>query len=175
MAEGLRSVQEVPGPYRCFFNAYPFFNRIQSCVMDDVLHSDKPVVVSAPTGSGKTAILELALVRLLSAATHTGEHGRRPRAVYVSPLKALCRERLCEWRTKLASLDVSCAEYTGDTNDDHDQEALLGAQLLLTTPACSLLAPKITSSFSYILGPRYMPAALLWPYIQGFKMHQAIN
>ncbi|KAL3186322.1 hypothetical protein MRX96_028047 [Rhipicephalus microplus] len=78
----------VAGPYRCFFNAYPFFNRIQSCVMDDVLHSDKPVVVSAPTGSGKTAILELALVRLLSAATHTGEHGRRPRAVYGRCIRA---------------------------------------------------------------------------------------
>ncbi|XP_049271418.1 probable ATP-dependent DNA helicase HFM1 [Rhipicephalus sanguineus] len=133
MAEGLRSVQEVPGPYRCLFNAYPFFNRIQSRVMDDVLHSDKPVVVSAPTGSGKTAILELALVRLLSAS-RTDEHGRRARAVYVSPLKALCRERLCEWRAKLAAVGVSCAEYTGDTDSDQDREALLGAQLLLTTP-----------------------------------------
>ncbi|XP_070389526.1 probable ATP-dependent DNA helicase HFM1 isoform X2 [Dermacentor albipictus] len=128
MEEGLRSVQEVPAPYRCLFSAYPFFNRIQSRVMDDVLHSDAPVVVSAPTGSGKTAVLELALVRLLS---RTGGE-RAARAVYVSPLKALCRERLCEWRAKLSSVGVRCAEYTGDTDDDRD--ALLGAQLLLTTP-----------------------------------------
>ncbi|KAL1419407.1 hypothetical protein MTO96_005142 [Rhipicephalus appendiculatus] len=150
MAEGLRSVQEVPSPYRCLFNAYPFFNRIQSRVMDDVFYSDKPVVVSAPTGSGKTAILELALVRLLSAS-RTDEHGPRARAVYVSPLKALCRERLCEWRAKLAALDVSCAEYTGDTDDDHDREALLGAQLLLTTPASLLLncLTKIICLFKY--------------------------
>ncbi|XP_049520447.1 probable ATP-dependent DNA helicase HFM1 [Dermacentor silvarum] len=135
MTEGLRSVQEVPAPYRCLFSAYPFFNRIQSSVMDDVLHSDTPVVVSAPTGSGKTAVLELALVRLLNASRTDGdEQGPRARAVYVSPLKALCRERLCEWRAKLSSVGVHCAEYTGDTDDDHDREALLGAQLLLTTP-----------------------------------------
>ncbi|KAH7958490.1 hypothetical protein HPB49_002006 [Dermacentor silvarum] len=159
MTEGLRSVQEVQArrnpvdvprscclrvlaltvvaaaPYRCLFSAYPFFNRIQSSVMDDVLHSDTPVVVSAPTGSGKTAVLELALVRLLNASRTDGdEQGPRARAVYVSPLKALCRERLCEWRAKLSSVGVHCAEYTGDTDDDHDREALLGAQLLLTTP-----------------------------------------
>ncbi|XP_077534711.1 putative ATP-dependent DNA helicase HFM1 [Haemaphysalis longicornis] len=80
----------------------------------------------------------MALVRFLTAtAAERGELAQTPqgtRAVYVAPLKALCRERLSDWRTKLAGLGVRCAEYTGDTDDEHDREALVGAQLLLTTP-----------------------------------------
>lgn len=34
-------------------------------VFDDVLCSDAPLVTSAPTGSGKTVLFELAIVRLL--------------------------------------------------------------------------------------------------------------
>ncbi|KAG0430086.1 hypothetical protein HPB47_023013 [Ixodes persulcatus] len=114
--------------YRCFFGGFPFFNRVQSAVLDEVLHSDRPLVVSAPTGSGKTAILELALVRLLT---------QRPaadfKALYVVPLKAICRERLEDWSRKTASLGLHCAQLTGDT-DEEDRSVLQEAHLILTTP-----------------------------------------
>ncbi|CAN8015981.1 unnamed protein product, partial [Ixodes persulcatus] len=91
-------------------------------------HSDRPLVVSAPTGSGKTAILELALVRLLT---------QRPaadfKALYVVPLKAICRERLEDWSRKTASLGLHCAQLTGDT-DEEDRSVLQEAHLILTTP-----------------------------------------
>ena len=45
---------------------FPYFNVIQSIVFDDVLYSDTGLVVSAPTGSGKTAVFELAIMKLLS-------------------------------------------------------------------------------------------------------------
>ncbi|MPC18208.1 putative ATP-dependent DNA helicase HFM1 [Portunus trituberculatus] len=51
--------------YRSLFSQFPFFNIVQSTVFPDVFESDRSVVVSAPTGSGKTVVMELALVRLL--------------------------------------------------------------------------------------------------------------
>ncbi|XP_042146189.1 probable ATP-dependent DNA helicase HFM1 [Ixodes scapularis] len=142
--------------YRCFFGGFPFFNRVQSAVLDEVLHSDRPLVVSAPTGSGKTAILELALVRLLMQrpaldfkalyGERVGTQGRSyvesgkreyqgtaaPSGAVV-PLKAICRERLEDWSRKTASLGLHCAELTGDT-DEEDRSVLQEAHLILTTP-----------------------------------------
>ncbi|CAN7985744.1 unnamed protein product, partial [Ixodes hexagonus] len=91
-------------------------------------HTDHPLVVSAPTGSGKTAILELALVRLLTQRPDNGF-----RALYMVPLKAICRERLEDWQRKTASLGLHCAELTGDT-DEEDSSVLRDAHLIITTP-----------------------------------------
>ena len=44
----------------------------QSSVLDDVLYTDRPMVVSAPTGCGKTVIFELAMVRLLRMSEGLG-------------------------------------------------------------------------------------------------------
>ena len=65
----LRAVAELPEEYRKVFAAkFPYFNLIQSTVFDDVLHTDRPMVVSAPTGCGKTVIFELAIIRVLQQA-----------------------------------------------------------------------------------------------------------
>lgn len=46
---------------------FPFdsFNRMQSHMLRHLLHSDVNAVVAAPTGSGKTVLLELAILRLM--------------------------------------------------------------------------------------------------------------
>ena len=44
---------------------FPYFNTIQSQAFDAVINSNISVVVSSPTGSGKTAIFELAIIKLL--------------------------------------------------------------------------------------------------------------
>jgi hypothetical protein len=59
-------------------------------------------VISAPTGSGKTGVMELALLRLLSKQLDAGGTrlaGRRgaAKAVYIAPLRALCQEKLKDW------------------------------------------------------------------------------
>ena len=38
---------------------------MQSKVFDEVMYTDRPMVVCAPTGSGKTVIFELAIIRQL--------------------------------------------------------------------------------------------------------------
>lgn len=52
-----------------------------------VYHTDRHILLGAPTGSGKTAVAELSILRLISA--HPGM-----KCVYIAPLKALARERI---------------------------------------------------------------------------------
>lgn len=47
------------------FSKFPYFNIVQSKVFDEVMYTDRPMVVCAPTGSGKTVIFELAIIRQL--------------------------------------------------------------------------------------------------------------
>jgi ATP-dependent DNA helicase HFM1/MER3 len=51
----------------------------------------------------------------------------------VAPVKALCSERLHDWRSKFSSLGLRCKEYTGDT-EENDITSLLTYHLILTTP-----------------------------------------
>jgi replicative superfamily II helicase len=70
-----------------------YFNLIQSEVFDTAYGSDAPLVVAAPTGSGKTGILELALLRLwgkrLDATGQRLDDAQRGRgkAVYLAPIR----------------------------------------------------------------------------------------
>ncbi|KAF9409613.1 hypothetical protein HW555_011086, partial [Spodoptera exigua] len=59
-----RSIEEIDPKYRDVFS-YPYFNLVQSRVIEDALYSDKSIVVCAPTGSGKTVVFEMAIVQLL--------------------------------------------------------------------------------------------------------------
>ncbi|XP_071790611.1 uncharacterized protein [Asterias amurensis] len=125
----LRSVNEIPTQYRCVF-PFPYFNIVQSKVLDDVLHTDKHMVVCAPTGSGKTAIFELAIVRLLTAL---GANAIKSKVVYMAPIKALCSQRCQDWKDKFEPLGLKCQELTGDTEID-DYFQLQEINIVLTTP-----------------------------------------
>ncbi|XP_064613087.1 probable ATP-dependent DNA helicase HFM1 [Liolophura sinensis] len=126
----LRSVEEIPERYRDVFN-FPYFNIVQSLVLDDVLYTDKPMVVCAPTGSGKTAVFELAILRLLMTAA-TQNMGQI-KIVYMAPIKALCSERYLDWRDKFEPFGLKCKELTGDTEVD-DYFQLQEANIVTTTP-----------------------------------------
>lgn len=45
---------------------YEHFNPIQTQLFHVLYHSDESVLLGAPTGSGKTAIAELAIMRMLN-------------------------------------------------------------------------------------------------------------
>lgn len=83
-----------------FANFFPFrsFNSIQAACLPIVWHSSANVVICAPTGSGKTALMELAILRMLL------EEPQDSRALFISPLKAICGERLASWAEKFAAL-----------------------------------------------------------------------
>ena len=70
------------------------FNPIQTQLFHVLYHTDQPVLLGAPTGSGKTIVAELALLRLKTVSP-------KKKCVYIAPLKSLARERLKEWKKKL--------------------------------------------------------------------------
>ncbi|XP_019646641.1 PREDICTED: LOW QUALITY PROTEIN: probable ATP-dependent DNA helicase HFM1 [Branchiostoma belcheri] len=127
----LRSVQEIPEQFRSVFKEFPYFNIVQSKVLDDVLYTDKPLVVCAPTGSGKTVIFELAIIRLLVRLGNTPVYNAK--IVYMAPMKALCSERYLDWKEKFGPLGLKCQELTGDSEID-DYYQLRDCHVVLTTP-----------------------------------------
>lgn len=79
------------------------------------------------TGSGKTLVAELAILRLKSI---------RPKGicVYIAPLKALAGERVKDWKKRFGSSPLcwNVLELSGDTH--HDQHTLEKADILVCTP-----------------------------------------
>jgi ATP-dependent DNA helicase HFM1/MER3 len=107
---------------------FPVFNAVQSKCFQATLRTDDNIVISAPTGSGKTAIMELAICRLLV------EHKAQDfKVVYQCPTKALCSERYGDWHTRFTGLGLKCAELTGDTDIGHVRDVQT-AHIIITTP-----------------------------------------
>ncbi|KAL8674416.1 MAG: hypothetical protein Q9168_001208 [Polycauliona sp. 1 TL-2023] len=123
----LVSPSNLPDRFRSIF-PFPLFNAVQSKCFETAYRSSDNLVLSAPTGSGKTVILELAICQLI-AGFQTGQF----KIVYMAPTKSLCAERQKDWQSKFASLDLQCAELTGDT--DHGQLRMVqNASIIITTP-----------------------------------------
>uniref|UniRef100_A0A8D3A251 Probable ATP-dependent DNA helicase HFM1 n=1 Tax=Scophthalmus maximus TaxID=52904 RepID=A0A8D3A251_SCOMX len=116
--------------FRSVFNEFPFFNYVQSKALDDVLYTGKNFVACAPTGSGKTVLFELAIIRLLM---ESAEPWRDVKAVYIAPIKALCSQCFESWKKKFGPLGLICKELTGDTEID-DFFEIQDSHIILTTP-----------------------------------------
>src|SRR6056297_1142301 len=89
-----------------FAEAFPFdeFNEMQREAVPALLDSDANVVASAPTGSGKTALAELAICQTLEAGGT---------ALFVAPLRALTNEKESEWE-RFEDLGYSVYVVTGE-------------------------------------------------------------
>ena len=120
-------VADLPERYRTLFS-FPLFNAIQSKCFHQVYNTNDNIVLAAPTGSGKTVVMELAICRLLGVLKD-----ERFKVVYQAPTKSLCSERFRDWQNKFARLNLKCAELTGDT--DHSQlRSVQSSQIIITTP-----------------------------------------
>ncbi|KAK7942423.1 Sec63 [Apiospora aurea] len=117
----------LPDRCRAIF-PYQLFNAVQSKSFPLAYGSNDNIVISAPTGSGKTAIMEMAICKLVM--TSGGENFK---IVYQAPTKSLCSERARDWEKKFGHLSLHCAELTGDTS--HAQTRRVGqASIIVTTP-----------------------------------------
>lgn len=65
------SLSSLAQRYQSVFSSFSHFNLVQSKVFDDVMYTDSHLVTSAPTGSGKTVIFELAIIRVLMQMTES--------------------------------------------------------------------------------------------------------
>ncbi|KAL4908344.1 hypothetical protein BDW74DRAFT_175033 [Aspergillus multicolor] len=123
----LLPVRELPDNHRSLFH-FPVFNAVQSKCFPTVYKCDDNVVLAAPTGSGKTVVMELAICRLLNTLKD-----EQFKVVYQAPTKSLCSERFRDWNRKFHSLGLQCAELTGDT--EHSQlRHIQNSQIIITTP-----------------------------------------
>ncbi|KAF2110578.1 Sec63 Brl domain-containing protein [Lophiotrema nucula] len=118
---------ELPDRLRTVF-PFPMFNAVQSKCFNKVYKSDNNFVLASPTGSGKTAILELAICRAIVSGA-SGQY----KIVYQAPTKALCSERSRDWQKKFNPLGLQCAELTGDS-DGTDLSNVKTADIIITTP-----------------------------------------
>jgi ATP-dependent DNA helicase HFM1/MER3 len=129
MVQGIRLVpaSDLPDRFRSLF-PFPLFNAVQSKSFRVAFTSDDNLVLSAPTGSGKTVVMELAICRLM--ASHGNEQFK---VIYQAPTKSLCSERFRDWQAKFGALDLECAELTGDT-DYRQLRSVQNARIIVTTP-----------------------------------------
>ena len=109
------------------YSKFPTFNPIQTQLFHVLYHTNFPVLLGAPTGSGKTIVAEIALLRMKRL-------NPKSKCVYIAPLKSLARERLKEWRKRLGEkpLNWKVLELSGDTH--HDEKTLKNADVLVCTP-----------------------------------------
>ena len=112
----IQSVDEILQKYLSFdmfrqaFN-YRNFNAMQSIVCESVLRSNDNITVASPTGSGKTAIFELAIVKMFDddrnkfKSNSLASTRMKPKAIYLAPSKSLVQERIAAWNHKFGSLN----------------------------------------------------------------------
>ena len=113
--------------YEEVYSKIQTFNPVQTQLFHVLYHSDVPVFLGSPTGSGKTIIGELAILRM----KRLHERGI---AIYIAPLKSLARERLKEWQKRFGGSPIhwKVLELSGDTH--HDRQAVESADILVCTP-----------------------------------------
>ena len=114
-----------------FRNIYPNwerFNKVQTQVYSSLFTTNDNVFVGAPTGSGKTACAEFAILRHWSAET-------KGRAVYVAPFQELVDHRLADWQQRLGKVagGKQIVKLTGETTAD--LKILERGDLILATPS----------------------------------------
>ncbi|EPS65628.1 hypothetical protein M569_09143, partial [Genlisea aurea] len=132
----LKAVADLPDLFRSVFG-FRYFNSLQSECFPACFLSDMNMTVSAPTGSGKTVLFELCIMRLLSKFI-TGDgafihHRGTLKTIYIAPSKALVQEKLRDWSQKFQSIGINCLELTGD-NENCSIKSIQDADIILTTP-----------------------------------------
>lgn len=117
----------VPDSYKNIFD-FTSFNRMQSEAFPFLYQSENNVVVGAPTGSGKTALFEMAIIKCL--VKHSKSLNSL-KIIYMAPTKALCQEKFSEWQSKFKKIKVGL--LTSDTVD-YEENSFYDLNLVLCTP-----------------------------------------
>ncbi len=131
-----------------------------------LIHGRKSVLVSSPTGSGKTLTAFLSILNELTLLSERGELENRIYAVYISPLKALANdinENLLKPLKEISDLfeskgkappQVKVAVRTGDTlPSERQRHAREPPHIFITTPeslALVLSTPVFSKKFEKV-------------------------
>jgi len=129
----VKPVSELPARFRQLF-PYISFNHVQSLVYDTIMNSNRPVVVSAPTGSGKTGVFELAIIKMIMDSETRPMDLGLAKIIYLAPTKALCTERRLDWEKKFKDFNIQVIELTSDITAAINFKNLNKSSILVATP-----------------------------------------
>lgn len=131
-----------------------------------IIHERRNVLVSSPTGSGKTLTAFMSIINELTRYASEGRLEERVYCIYISPLKALANDVNRNLNTPLEEMrevaerhgmvipDIRVAVRSGDTSQYERQRMVRHPpHILITTPeslALILEAPKFRESFQDI-------------------------
>ncbi len=130
--------------------------QIQQQTISKIINSEIDLVVSAPTGSGKT---EAVIVPLFLKISHQNINEKSIRVIYVTPLRALNRDLAGRLKNIASLFHLSVDIWHGDTSH-HLRRKIMGnpPSLLLTTPE-SLQVLLIKQEFRKLL--KYLYAVIV--------------
>ena len=103
--------------------------------------SDANMLISAPTGAGKTFCFELAILRILHRTMGTTAKEKTTstlkdaigKIVYIAPTKSLCSERAHDWERKFQNLGLRVKAITGDIPSSSFDSVLGNVDLVVAT------------------------------------------
>ncbi|KAF9527017.1 hypothetical protein CPB83DRAFT_908025 [Crepidotus variabilis] len=115
----LRPISELPDKFRTLFK-FGVFNAVQSTCVDEVLYDDKNLVISAPTGSGKTVLFELAMIRTLEKSQRMN---KPVKCIYIAPTKK-------SFKIGSTNLNLSASNASHlSIRVDHEVNIIVGCEL----------------------------------------------
>ncbi|EEH46397.1 ATP-dependent RNA helicase BRR2 [Paracoccidioides brasiliensis Pb18] len=133
--ERLISISDLPDWARPSFKNSEKLNRIQTMCFPMAFNDDGNMLVCAPTGSGKTNVAMLTILREIgkNRNSETGEIMLDDfKIVYIAPLKALVQEQVGNFGERLKPYGIRVSELTGDRQLTKNQIA--DTQIIVTTP-----------------------------------------
>ncbi|SPO00855.1 related to ATP dependent RNA helicase [Cephalotrichum gorgonifer] len=133
--ESLVPITDLPEWAQAPFGGAESLNQLQTQCYPCAFKDDGNMLVCAPTGSGKTNVAKLTILREI------GKY-RDPdtgiidlggfKIVYIAPLKALVQEQVGNFGKSLKALGITVSELTGDRQLTKQQIA--ETQIIVTTP-----------------------------------------
>ena len=141
---------ELPEWARQGFGSAQKLNRIQTKCYPAAFENDGNMLICAPTGSGKTNVAMLAMLRELGKHRHpqSGEFMLDEfKIVYIAPLKALVQEQVGNFGKRLAPYGIKVSELTGDRSLTKQQIA--ETQIIVTTPEKWDVITRKSTDLSY--------------------------
>ncbi|GFE55676.1 DEAD-box helicase [Babesia ovis] len=128
--EDLIEIQSLPQWAQTAFAGIQKLNIIQSMVFNTAFQTSQNMLLSAPTGCGKTNVALLCTLQNFESF-FAGGH-KKGKVVYVAPMKALAAEVTSKFNKALDPLGLRVREVTGDTQIPVCD--LLSIDVLITTP-----------------------------------------
>lgn len=127
-------IDKLPKYAQAAFEGLRDLNRIQSRLCNVAIETDENLLLCAPTGSGKTNVALLTMIREIGK--HINADGtintEEFKIIYVAPMRSLVQEMVGSFRKRLSSYGIQVDELTGD--HQLNKEQIMATQVIVCTP-----------------------------------------